>query len=82
MPRVASDGNLAMHFDGFDAGRFSQGLLMSQLYFQRSTRLSRKARDCRKRGDQVINFPADLSPADELSGRSDGMRPKRCSRRP
>src|SRR5205085_4993125 len=29
---VAGDGNLAIHFDGFDASHFQQGLLMSQFY--------------------------------------------------
>src|SRR5947207_3215523 len=31
---VAHDGNLALHFGGFDATHFQQGLLMCQFYFR------------------------------------------------
>ena len=62
---VAGDGNLAIHFDGFDASHFQQGLLMSQFYFRAVYALYPR-RVFVGHDDQVINTATELAAADAL----------------
>jgi len=62
---VARDGNLAMHFDGFDVKDFHQGLLMSQFYFRAVYALYPR-RVFVGTNDRPVNIARDISAADVL----------------
>ena len=62
---VAQNGNLALHFDGFDVKDFRQGLLMSQFYFRVVYALYPR-RVFVGRDDRSMNIARDISAADVL----------------
>lgn len=59
----ANGGNLELHFQGFDAGEFHQGLAMSQFYFAANYALY-PHRAFIGQNDRVLHDPAQLAAAD------------------
>ena len=61
----ADGGNLELHFVGFDADEFHQGLLLSQFYFRANYALY-PHRSFIGRSDRVLNTPPQMAAADVI----------------